>query len=51
MYSLIETAKSNCLEPFKYLYYLFDKLPLAETEDALRKLLPYNLTPEKIEIE
>ena len=50
MYSLIETAKANGLEPFKYLYYLFDNLPLAETEDALRKLLPYNIIPEKIEI-
>jgi len=50
MYSLIETAKANKLEPFQYLLYLFAKLPqvLADEED-LRKLLPQNLNPEILE--
>jgi len=43
IYSLIETAKSNGLEPFWYLLYLFKNLPKAETEDDYRKLLPYNV--------
>jgi transposase len=44
LYSLIETAKTNKLEPYKYLRYLFEKLPFATTDDEYRKLLPCNLT-------
>lgn len=29
-YSLIETARTNGLEPYSYLRYIFEKLPLAE---------------------
>jgi transposase len=43
LYSLIETAKANNLEPYKYLRYLFEKLPSASSEDDYRALLPYNL--------
>ena len=39
-YSLIETAKLNGLEPYAYLRYLFESLPLVKTEADLRKLLP-----------
>jgi transposase len=50
LYSLIETAKANGLEPYHYLLYLFDKLPGLDGEamcdDQLRALLPMNLTPE-----
>ena len=47
LYSLIETAKVNGLEPYQYLLYLFDKLPgLDGCDDQLRALLPMNLTPE-----
>jgi transposase len=31
-YSLVETAKANGLEPYSYLRYIFEKLPLAERE-------------------
>lgn len=31
LYSLIETAKANQIEPYEYLKKLFEKLPLAET--------------------
>ena len=48
LYSLIETAKANNLKPYFYLRYLFEHLPLAETEEDYRKLLPMNLTPEQI---
>ncbi len=44
LYSLIETAKANNLEPYKYLRYLFEKLPFASSEDDYRVLLPYNLS-------
>ena len=40
IYSLIETAKSNGLEPYRYLRYLFERLPIAETESDYRALLP-----------
>lgn len=44
LYSLIETAKANKLEPYMYLRYLFEKLPSTPVADLL-KLLPTNLTP------
>lgn len=40
LYSLIETAKANGLEPYWYLRHIFERLPLAKTEDELRSLLP-----------
>ena len=40
LYSLIETAKANGLEPYAYLRYLFTELPKAETVDAIEALLP-----------
>ncbi|MCA1742752.1 MAG: IS66 family transposase [Desulfonatronovibrio sp.] len=39
-YSIIETAKLNDLEPYAYLRYLFENLPLVKTEADLKKLLP-----------
>lgn len=39
-YSLIETAKLNGLEPYSYLRYLFENLPLAKTQDGIKKLMP-----------
>ena len=41
---LIETARSNGLEPYRYLCYLFDKLPVAQGEEQLKALLSMNLT-------
>jgi transposase len=41
MYSLIESAKANRLDPYLYLRYLFTKLPrVSGNRDELRKLLP-----------
>ncbi|MCF8051498.1 MAG: IS66 family transposase [Desulfobacterales bacterium] len=47
-FSLIETAKANGLKPYYYLRYLFDRLPLVETEEDYKNLLPQQLTPEMI---
>ena len=41
LYSMVETAKINGLEPYKYLTELFEKLPTANTPADLAKLLPY----------
>jgi transposase len=46
IYSLIETAKANGHEPFAYLAYLFDQLPLCKTFDEREALLPYRLGPK-----
>jgi len=39
-FSLVETAKANGLEPYNYLRYIFEKLPLAQTAQDYRNLLP-----------
>ncbi|WP_445428834.1 IS66 family transposase [Alishewanella sp. HL-SH05] len=41
LYSLVETAKINGLEPYDYLTTLFKALPNADTPDKLTKLLPF----------
>jgi len=43
MYSLIETAKQNGLEPLRYLRTLFEKAPHAATAEDWEKLLPWNI--------
>ena len=40
MYSLIESAKANGLEPLRYLTALFEQYPLAKTKEERRALLP-----------
>ena len=48
IYSLIETAKANKLEPYKYLRFLFEKLPFAESEEDYESLLPVVLTDKDL---
>ncbi|MCG7851097.1 MAG: IS66 family transposase [Methanosarcinaceae archaeon] len=47
-YSLIETAKSNGLEPYWYLRYLYTNLSFCKSDSDLRELLPYSISMEKI---
>lgn len=47
-FSLIETAKANGHEPYAYLRYIFEKLPLVKTDEAYKELLPWNLSPETV---
>jgi transposase len=51
LYSLIETAKANALEPRAYLTFLFERLPVARTPDALDALLPQNLTTDDLKLD
>ena len=44
LYSLIETAKANGLEPYAYLRYAFERLPHASSTEDYRRLLPQSLT-------
>lgn len=48
IYSLIETAKANGLEPYWYLKYLFERLPEAMTEADFKALLPNQIKKEQI---
>jgi hypothetical protein len=45
IYSIIESAKENGLNPYAYLNYLFEKLPNLESRDdeTLDQLLPWNV--------
>lgn len=45
IYSLIETAKANGHDPYHYLCYLFDRLPLCKSLQEKEALLPYNVKP------
>jgi len=50
LYSLIETAKANGLEPYAYLRHLFTELPKATTVEAIEALLPGNIHKDQIRI-
>lgn len=50
-FTLIETAKANGHEPYAYLRHIFEKLPLAETEEDYKAMLPWNLDPETVAVE
>ena len=41
LYSLIETAKANGLEPYAYLRRVFTELPRADSIEAIEALLPH----------
>lgn len=43
LYSLIETAKANHLEPYHYLRYVFSELPKATDAEEIEDLLPWNV--------
>jgi transposase len=51
LYSLVETAKANNLDPYRYLRFIFEKLPFAEVQEDYQKLLPMHLTNADLEIE
>ncbi len=46
LYSLIETAKANGIEPYAYLKMLFTELPKAGTVEDVEALLPINSTTD-----
>lgn len=50
LYTLVESAKANGLEPWAYLNYLFEKLPTAKSEQALLALLPQNSKMEDLKL-
>jgi hypothetical protein len=47
LYSLVETAKANGLEPYAYLRRVFTELPQAQTLEDIEALLPYQKPDEQ----
>ncbi len=43
LYSLVETAKANGIEPWAYLNHVFEKLPQATGPEDIEALLPWNV--------
>ena len=41
LYSLVETAKANGLEPYAYMRDVIEKIPTAQSLEDFEKLLPY----------
>ena len=50
LYSLIETAKANGLEPYAYLRYLFTHLPVADSVEDFEALLPGSIEKSLIQL-
>lgn len=48
LYSLIETAKANGLEPYWYMRYIFEELPKATTCEQIKILLPQYIDRTKV---
>lgn len=43
LYSLLQTAKANDREPYAWLRFVLERLPLAKTVDEIEALLPWNV--------
>lgn len=48
LYSLIQTARANHLEPYAYLRRVFTDLPNATTLEDIEALLPYRIDPASL---
>ena len=48
LFSLIETTKACSLEPYRYLRFLFEKLPRVQTVEDCETLLPQRTAPEQL---
>ena len=48
IYSVIETAKQNGLNPYAYLHYIFTRVPKITEAQEWEALLPQNLDPEEV---
>lgn len=43
LFSLVETCKANGIDPYRYLAWLFERLPLAKTADDYEALVPWRM--------
>ncbi|SMF37296.1 transposase [Alteromonadaceae bacterium Bs31] len=44
LYSLVQTAKANDINPYRYLHTVFTQLPQAQTAEDVEALLPWNIS-------
>lgn len=51
LYSLIETAKANGLEPYHYLRHIFKELPKSDSLEQIEALLPWNFDNTTLALE
>lgn len=49
IYSVIETAKANDLDPYRYFLYLLTEIPKARSLEDFERLLPTHCTTEEID--
>lgn len=50
IYSLVETAKANGLDPYAWMRLLMRELPVACSAEDYEALLPWNLHPDRLSI-
>ena len=50
LYSLVETAKANKLNPYAYLRHVFTELPKAQSLQDIEAPLPYNIDPATLSV-
>ena len=48
LYSIVETAKANKIDPYQYLRLIFTELPKIPEGGSIDHLLPWNLTPASV---
>lgn len=46
LYSLVETARANQINPYAYLKWIFKQLPQAATAEQIDALLPWHVNPD-----
>ena len=49
-YTLIETAKANGVDPYRYMHHLVSNIAAAETVESVEALLPWNVKDRLIEV-
>ncbi len=49
LYTLVESAKLNNLEPYKYMRYLLEKIPHITSQEDYKELLPTRVTQEQVD--
>ena len=50
LFSLVETAKANHIEPYAYLRHLFTELPKAQCVEDIEALLPWRVERESLKL-
>jgi len=50
LFSLIESAKANGIEPYRYLRHIFEQIPRAKTREELETLLPHRIKPPDLPV-